>query len=94
MVQHEYLAVVDALLLVRLPYHLSVLTQVAARAALRHADETLASVAALSAERDRVSAELARLAASWAPQRSLAARLIWHWWRHATYPPALLRPPG
>lgn len=38
--------------------------------------------------------ELARLAASWAPQRSLAARLIWHWWRHATYPPALLRPPG
>ena len=54
-------AVVDALLLVRLPYHLSVLTQVAARAALRHADETLASVAALSAERDRVSAELARL---------------------------------
>jgi len=31
-------AVVDALQLVRLPYHLSVLTQAAARAALRHAD--------------------------------------------------------
>ena len=30
-------AVVDALQLVRLPYHLSVLTQAAARAALRHA---------------------------------------------------------
>lgn len=38
--------------------------------------------------------ELARLAESWAPHRSLAARLLWHWWRHATYPPALLRPPG
>ncbi|MEU9686332.1 histidinol-phosphate transaminase [Amycolatopsis japonica] len=47
-------AIVDALLLVRLPYHLSKLTQAAARAALRHADATLASVAKLAAERDRV----------------------------------------
>jgi histidinol-phosphate aminotransferase len=47
-------AIVDALLLVRLPYHLSALTQAAARAALRHADATLRSVHALSAERDRV----------------------------------------
>ena len=52
-------AVVDALQLVRLPYHLSVLTQAAARAALRHADDTLQSVASLRTERDRVSAELA-----------------------------------
>jgi len=52
-------AVVDALQLVRLPYHLSALTQAAARAALRHADATLASVALLRAERDRVVAELA-----------------------------------
>ena len=52
-------AVIEAVLLVRLPYHLSALTQAAARAALRHADETLASVAALAAERDRVSAALA-----------------------------------
>ncbi|MGL4305161.1 MAG: histidinol-phosphate transaminase [Mycobacteriaceae bacterium] len=51
-------AVVDAMLLVRLPYHLSTLTQTAARAALRHANQTLASVAQLSAERDRVSAAL------------------------------------
>lgn len=51
-------AVVEAVLLVRLPYHLSALTQAAARAALRHADETLASVAALAAERIRVSAAL------------------------------------
>ena len=52
-------AVVDALLLVRLPYHLSVLTQAAARAALRHADDTLGSVARLVAERNRVSESLA-----------------------------------
>src|SRR5699024_4774390 len=51
-------AFVEAVLLVRLPYHLSVLSQAAARAALRHADETLASVALLAAERDRVTAEL------------------------------------
>ena len=51
-------AVVDALLLVRLPYHLSALTQAAARAALSHADATLGSVATLAAERDRVSAAL------------------------------------
>jgi histidinol-phosphate aminotransferase len=52
-------AVVDALQLVRLPYHLSVLTQAAARAALRHADATLGSVALLRAERERVVTELA-----------------------------------
>jgi histidinol-phosphate aminotransferase len=54
-------AVIEAVLLVRLPYHLSAITQAAARAALRHADETLASVAALAAERDRVSAALSDL---------------------------------
>ena len=52
-------AVVDALQLVRLPYHLSVLTQAAARAALRHAVATLGSVALLRAERGRVVTELA-----------------------------------
>lgn len=44
--------VVEALRLVRLPYHLSALTQAAALAALRHADETLALVARLRADRD------------------------------------------
>ena len=52
-------AVIDALLLVRLPYHLSCLTQAAARAALRHADDTLGSVALLIAERNRVTNALA-----------------------------------
>ncbi|GAA3964260.1 histidinol-phosphate transaminase [Gordonia caeni] len=51
-------AMIDALLLVRLPYHLSVLTQAAARVALRHSSETLAGVAAIVAERKRVSAAL------------------------------------
>ncbi|MEV6255055.1 histidinol-phosphate transaminase [Nocardia sp. NPDC051929] len=54
-------AVIDAMLLVRLPYHLSVVTQAAARAALRHAEETLGSVAELAAQRDRVAAALREL---------------------------------
>jgi histidinol-phosphate aminotransferase len=51
-------AVVDALRLVRLPYHLSSLTQAAARAALAHADVLLSTVDALKAERDRIVATL------------------------------------
>ena len=54
-------AVIEAMLLVRLPYHLSAITQAAARAALRHADETLASVAALVDERRRVTDRLSRM---------------------------------
>jgi len=45
-------AVIDALQLVRLPYHLSELTQAAARAALAHSAELLATVAVLRAECD------------------------------------------
>jgi histidinol-phosphate aminotransferase len=47
-------AVVEALLLVRLPYHLSAVTQAAASAALRHAGQLLASVDAIRAERDQL----------------------------------------
>lgn len=54
-------AVVDALRLVRLPYHLSALTQVAARVALAHTGELLAAVATIKAERDRVAVALAAL---------------------------------
>ncbi len=53
-------ALVDALRLVRLPYHLSALTQAAALAALRHADATLAQVAVLRADRDRMQDVLRR----------------------------------
>jgi histidinol-phosphate aminotransferase len=45
-------AVVDALLLVRLPYHLSTVTQAVARAALAHRAEPLATVEALRRDRD------------------------------------------
>lgn len=51
-------AVVDAVRIVRLPYHLSTVAQVVARAALAHADELLATVATLRAERDRTVAWL------------------------------------
>jgi histidinol-phosphate aminotransferase len=44
--------VCDALRVVRLPYHLSGVTQAVALAALRHADELLAAVDQLRAERD------------------------------------------
>ena len=44
--------------LVRLPYHLSALTQAAARAALAHAPALLATVEAIKAQRDRIVTEL------------------------------------
>ena len=47
-------AVVDVIRLVRLPYHLSSLTQAAARVALAHADELLGTVEAIKVERDRL----------------------------------------
>jgi len=51
-------AVIEALLLVRLPYHLSAVTQAVARAALAHAAEPLATVATLRAQRDEAVAWL------------------------------------
>jgi histidinol-phosphate aminotransferase len=46
--------VVDALRLVRLPYHLSTLTQAAARTALRFCVELLGTVEAVTVQRDRM----------------------------------------
>lgn len=54
-------AAIDALRLVRLPYHLSALTQAAALGALAHADEMLAMVDEIRGQRERISIELARL---------------------------------
>jgi histidinol-phosphate aminotransferase len=51
-------AVVAALQIVRLPYHLSALTQAAARAALAHSGELLSVVAAIRDERDELIAWL------------------------------------
>jgi histidinol-phosphate aminotransferase len=54
-------AVVDALRLVRLPYHLSAFTQAAAEAALDHASELLATVGDIRVQRDRLISELRAL---------------------------------
>ncbi|MFC6324593.1 histidinol-phosphate transaminase [Microbacterium koreense] len=54
-------AFIDALRLVRLPYHLSALTQAAASAALRHSAEMLRMVDEIVVQRDRISATLEAL---------------------------------
>ena len=51
-------SLVDALRLVRMPYHLATQTQAVALAALEHADLMLETVGAIKAERDRLVAEL------------------------------------
>ncbi|MFG2042653.1 histidinol-phosphate transaminase [Dactylosporangium sp. NPDC048998] len=51
-------AVVDAVQLVRLPYHLSAMTQAVARAALAHTDALLSTVDAVKEQRDRIVATL------------------------------------
>jgi histidinol-phosphate aminotransferase len=51
--------IVDALQLVRLPYHLSATTQAAALAALRHSRDTLGTVAQVVADRDLLAKDLA-----------------------------------
>ena len=63
-------AICDAIRVVRLPYHLSAVTQAVALAALRHAPELLGKVDDLRAERDATVA--------WLREQGLAGR------RHAT----------
>jgi histidinol-phosphate aminotransferase len=50
--------IVEALRVVRLPYHLSAVTQAVARVALAHAVELLATVDAIRADRDELAAWL------------------------------------
>lgn len=54
-------AFIDALRLVRLPYHLSAITQAAAVAALGEADTMLATVEDIKTQRDRIVTELTAL---------------------------------
>ena len=63
-------AFVEAVMLVRLPYHLSVLSQAAATVALKHADDTLATVEKLARERERVQAELLAMGYDVVPSES------------------------
>jgi histidinol-phosphate aminotransferase len=51
-------AVIDALRLVRLPYHLSAFTQAAAEGALAHSAAMLSTVDEIRAQRDRMATEL------------------------------------
>ncbi|WP_080794493.1 histidinol-phosphate transaminase [Corynebacterium pacaense] len=63
-------AFVEAVMLVRLPYHLSALSQAAAVVALRHSADTLDTVAALARERDRVVDKLVSLGFAVVPSES------------------------
>jgi histidinol-phosphate aminotransferase len=54
-------ALVDALRLVRMPYHLSTTSQAVARAALAHADLMLETVDVVKAQRDRIVAALTEM---------------------------------
>lgn len=63
-------AFIEAVMLVRLPYHLSVLSQEAARVALRHAEETLGNVDKLSRERERVQTALIAMGYEVVPSES------------------------
>lgn len=57
-------AVVDAMRLVRLPYHLSALTQAAAIAAVDHSTSLLANVEKIKEQRDRIIEGVAKLGLS------------------------------
>lgn len=62
--------VVEALRLVRLPYHLSSIAQAAATAALAHRDELLAPVGEVIAEREALAEWLTRQGIPFAPSRA------------------------
>ena len=53
--------VTDAIRLVRLPYHLSAVTQATANAALKHVESLLANVEDIKSQRDRIVNELTRM---------------------------------
>jgi histidinol-phosphate aminotransferase len=55
---------------VRLPYHLSAITQIVGRAAMDHADETLRLVRSIADERDRIAMELQAMGLKTYPSRA------------------------
>jgi histidinol-phosphate aminotransferase len=63
-------SVVDSMYLVRLPYHLSALTQAAAEVALDFKDELLGTVAQLRIDRDHVAAQLTEMGLTVIPSES------------------------
>ena len=63
-------SVIDALFLVRLPYHLSAITQAAAEVALEFRSELLGNVATLVSNREKVKGELIALGLSVVPSKA------------------------
>lgn len=63
-------SVIDALFLVRLPYHLSAITQAAAEVALDYRGELLGNVAMLISERERVRSQLETLGLTVLPSKA------------------------
>ena len=63
-------SVIDAMLLVRLPYHLSALTQAAAEVALEFQSELLGTVAQLRIDRELVAKELSALGLTVLPSKA------------------------
>jgi len=63
-------AVIDAMRLVRLPYHLSSLTQAASRAAVMESETMLSNVREISVQRERVAAEFRKLGLDVYPSKS------------------------
>lgn len=63
-------AIVSDLDRVGLPYHLSTFTQLAAEAALRHRDESLAAAQEVAAQRDRIAVELGALGLKTYPSKA------------------------
>ena len=63
-------SLVEAMRRVRLPYHLSAITQIVGRAAIRHADETLRLVRSIVEERDHISLELQSMGIKTFPSRA------------------------
>ena len=61
---------IEELARVRLPYHLSAITQVVGEAALRHADATLELVRSIADERDRIALELQAMGVLTYPSRA------------------------
>lgn len=63
-------AIVEGLLRVRLPYHLSTISQLIGSIVLRHASEVASHVAAVTEERDRIAVELQALGIKTYPSRA------------------------
>lgn len=63
-------SVIDAMFLVRLPYHLSAITQAAAEVALEYRDELLGNVATLIANRQKVQSQLEALGLRVVPSKA------------------------